>query len=84
MDGQNSYGWTSLALAGLREALSLWESVANIDFGWLHHTDDAETFSALVVFGAAVKRAEIVGFCTGARKRAASRRRSSGDDDATS
>lgn len=32
MDGQNSYSWTSLALAGLREALSLWESVANIDF----------------------------------------------------
>ena len=32
MDGQNSYGWTSLALAGLREAMSLWESVANIDF----------------------------------------------------
>ncbi|WP_425067150.1 matrixin family metalloprotease [Reyranella sp.] len=32
MDGQNSYGWTSPALNGLREALSLWESVANIDF----------------------------------------------------
>ena len=32
MDGQNSYGWTSSALIGLREALSLWESVANIDF----------------------------------------------------
>jgi len=32
MDGQNSYSWTSLALNGLREALSLWESVANIDF----------------------------------------------------
>ena len=32
MDGQNSYGWTSLALTGLREAMSLWESVANIDF----------------------------------------------------
>jgi Ca2+-binding RTX toxin-like protein len=32
MDGQNSYSWTPLALAGLREALSLWESVANIDF----------------------------------------------------
>ncbi len=32
MDGQNSYGWTSLALTALREAMSLWESVANIDF----------------------------------------------------
>lgn len=32
MDGQNSYSWTSLALTGLREAMSLWESVANIDF----------------------------------------------------
>ncbi len=32
MDGQNSYGWTPVALAGLREALSLWETVANIDF----------------------------------------------------
>jgi len=32
MDGQSSYGWTSVALAGLREALSLWETVANIDF----------------------------------------------------
>ncbi|HQS18686.1 M10 family metallopeptidase [Reyranella sp.] len=32
MDGQNSYSWTSHALNGLREALSLWESVANIDF----------------------------------------------------
>ncbi len=32
MDGQNSYSWTSLALTALREALSLWESVANIDF----------------------------------------------------
>jgi Ca2+-binding RTX toxin-like protein len=32
MDGQNSYAWTPVALAALREALSLWESVANIDF----------------------------------------------------
>ncbi len=32
MDGQNSYGWTSPALTALREALSLWERVANVDF----------------------------------------------------
>jgi Ca2+-binding RTX toxin-like protein len=32
MDGANSYAWTPVALAGLRDALSLWENVANIDF----------------------------------------------------
>jgi Ca2+-binding RTX toxin-like protein len=42
MDGQNSYGWTSLALAGLREAMSLWEAVANIDFVEVTGAADAD------------------------------------------
>ncbi len=42
MDGQNSYGWTPVALAGLREALSLWESVANIDFVEVASAADAD------------------------------------------
>jgi serralysin len=42
MDGQNSYSWTSLALIGLREAMSLWESVANIDFVEVNAAADAD------------------------------------------
>ena len=42
MDGQNSYAWTPTALAGLREALSLWESVANIDFVEVASATDAD------------------------------------------
>ena len=42
MDGQNSYGWTPVALAGLREALALWESVANIDFVEVASATDAD------------------------------------------
>ncbi|MDO8976781.1 M10 family metallopeptidase C-terminal domain-containing protein [Reyranella sp.] len=42
MDGQNSYSWTALALNGLREAMSLWESVANIDFVEVTSATDAD------------------------------------------
>jgi len=42
MDGQGSYSWTSLALTGLREAMSLWESVANIDFVEVASAADAD------------------------------------------
>ncbi|MFN4017796.1 MAG: M10 family metallopeptidase C-terminal domain-containing protein [Reyranella sp.] len=42
MDGQASYSWTSLALTGLREAMSLWESVANIDFVEVASAADAD------------------------------------------
>jgi Ca2+-binding RTX toxin-like protein len=42
MDGQASYSWTSLALTGIREAMSLWESVANIDFVEVASAADAD------------------------------------------
>jgi len=42
MDGQNSYAWTSAALTGLREAMALWESVANIDFVEVSGAADAD------------------------------------------
>ena len=42
MDGDNSYAWTPVALGALREAMALWESVANIDFVEVSGTANAD------------------------------------------
>jgi serralysin len=42
MEGENSYAWSPVALGALREALSLWESVANIDFVEVAGAADAD------------------------------------------